>query len=251
MWCLVAGKLLSFVCYFVLAKMILNSYDLSLLDRVLGWFLVEHMFEEYCQTSGKFFFVNNDFRSLTINVVLLLRNLLFFSYFLTLAEFLTFFILVVLCLVPLASVIYRVRNNKAINDTFFTLVLLYFYGCLITLCGLRFYYVFTWFDMLFLLKFGSFGLFFLTVLILFLWRVHSFFFNYKVRPCMKLIFIKAVCYFIIFIILSYDFLIFVTLNEVSSVNNFIQEFVVQVLFLYSYIYYVLKIYINVDYKSSL
>ena len=97
MWYLLAGKLMSLITYFVFYKLLITPYDLNLLNRVFGWFLIEHVYEEYHMTAGEFFFINSDFRTLIKNLLIVVRNILTWSHILTLTEFtLTVSILILL-----------------------------------------------------------------------------------------------------------------------------------------------------------
>ena len=81
MWYVVAGKIMSLVCYFVLVKLFINLNELHVIDKSIGWFLFEHVYEEYSVSAGKLFLMNEDFRSLIKNFLLLARNLIFFFVF--------------------------------------------------------------------------------------------------------------------------------------------------------------------------
>merc|ERR1712157_233617 len=92
----VAGKIMSLVCYFVLVKLFINLNELHVIDKSIGWFLFEHIYEEYGVSAGKFFLINEDFRSLIKNFLLLARNIILFSFFKTLLEFFFIFLLLAL-----------------------------------------------------------------------------------------------------------------------------------------------------------
>lgn len=74
---LIAGKILSLVSYFLLSCLLSGPNQVNVTNKVFGWFLLEHIFEEYSQTAGKFFLVNNDFRNLMTNLFIIVRNLIF------------------------------------------------------------------------------------------------------------------------------------------------------------------------------
>lgn len=88
MWYFFAGNFMSAMCYFALYKGALNPTDLTALDRLFGWFLLEHLFEDYRATAGKFFLNNIDFRTLVKNFLIVVRNIIVWSHFITFSEFL-------------------------------------------------------------------------------------------------------------------------------------------------------------------
>ena len=87
MWYFVSGKLMSVITSMVLFKSLNNLTDLFILERSIGWFLIEHVFEESNLTAGKLFLVNEDFRTLIKNFIVLLRNIIFLAQALTPLEF--------------------------------------------------------------------------------------------------------------------------------------------------------------------
>ena len=93
---LISGKILSFIVYklclefFIVKKM----HSLTILQCSVGWFLIEHIFEEYKTTAGKLFLINEDFRTVITNSVLIINNLILNIYNI---GFLTIF----LCLVTI------------------------------------------------------------------------------------------------------------------------------------------------------
>jgi hypothetical protein len=87
MWYFVSGKLMSVITGMVLFKSLNNLTGLFILERSIGWFLIEHVFEESNLTAGKLFLVNEDFRTLIKNFIVLLRNIIFLAQALTPLEF--------------------------------------------------------------------------------------------------------------------------------------------------------------------
>ena len=88
MWYIIAGKIVSLVSYYVFYKVLFEPNTLSVFDQICGWFLIEHIFEDYEKTAGKFFITNSDFRNLIKNFLIIIRNIVFWSHMLTLLEFL-------------------------------------------------------------------------------------------------------------------------------------------------------------------
>ena len=59
MFYLISGRILSGIVFVIIFKLF-NSYsDLILVEKIVGWFFIDHIFEEYGFTSGKFFLINS------------------------------------------------------------------------------------------------------------------------------------------------------------------------------------------------
>ena len=89
MWVLIAGNLL---CLFIstLLYKILNIKTLKFLystEKILGWFLVEFIPETYCNSSVKLFLINEEFRQLITNFLLVFKNIISLSYLITSVEY--------------------------------------------------------------------------------------------------------------------------------------------------------------------
>lgn len=96
---LAAGKLIVSISFLVLRDLLLECDQLGIAKRFLGWFLVEHLFEEYDVNSGKFFLINLDFRMLIKNLAVIIRNFIFLAQSFTPIEFLIVnFLLVIVSL---------------------------------------------------------------------------------------------------------------------------------------------------------
>ena len=60
---LITGKLLSLKSYSLYFS-VCHLEDLETIENLFGWFLLEHVFEEYETTPGKLFIIYEDFRTL-------------------------------------------------------------------------------------------------------------------------------------------------------------------------------------------
>ena len=88
MWYFIAGRLMSSLTLLVLYKSLQSIGYLPMFDLSVGWFLIDHVFEEYGLTAGKLFLINNDYRTLITNLILILRNFYLFAQLITFSEFL-------------------------------------------------------------------------------------------------------------------------------------------------------------------
>ena len=210
MWYLFAGKLMSLLTYFVFYKLLITPYDLDLLNRVFGWFLIEHVYEEYNVTAGAFFFINSDFRTLIKNLLIVVRNIVVWSHILTLTEFvLTISILVLL----MYFLFYFLKINKIKNRKTEIIILIY-YTFVIYILLLKTFTSFNMVDISFILP-GDNAINF----------SHNF-----------IALIKASFYVLSLVIVTLIFfksIVFINLIN----NNFLQEFVIKILLVYTYIYY--------------
>ena len=89
MWYFISGKSMSLLVFVVLVKSLQNFIDLSLFESSIGWFLMEHVFEEYSLTAGKFFLINGDFRTLIKNFIVIIRNIIILPQIFILLEWKT------------------------------------------------------------------------------------------------------------------------------------------------------------------
>ena len=89
---------MSVLCFFVFFQGVADPLNLDIVNRLFGWFFLEHLFEDYEINAGKFFLINADFRKLIKNFLIVVRNIIIWSHLLTFAEFLltgsTLFLLV-------------------------------------------------------------------------------------------------------------------------------------------------------------
>ena len=97
MWILIAGNLMCFFISTLIYKilMIQNLTFLQSNEKIIGWFLIAYIPETYCNLSVKFFLINEEFRQLITNCLLVSKNILSLSYLITSVEFinLTFTVL--------------------------------------------------------------------------------------------------------------------------------------------------------------
>ena len=91
MWYLISGQLMSFFSFLLILKFFQNYSDLIIFDKIIGWFLIDHILEEYELTSGKFFLINEDYRSLITNLIVISKNYLFLSQLLNPIAFMLLF----------------------------------------------------------------------------------------------------------------------------------------------------------------
>lgn len=240
MWYLIAGKIMYILVYSILFKMVINFQNLSGYDQFFGWFLIEHIFEYYNQTAGKFFMVNEDFRRLVKNSFIVLRNLIFWVHFLT---FIEFFLLIFLACFLLYFTFYfysflKITENK--NYTIKNLIYILYYLFFILILNMKLYGMFSLLDLymlgqpiLLLISIIFSCYYFYTTIFIF---VCYFCKNLNETKKYKYLLIKFLIHLlIIFLTFFLVFEIILLFNKYT--NNFIQEFIIQILLIYTYCYY--------------
>ena len=238
MWCLLAGKLMALISYSIILQTIESINELNYLNTIFGWFLVEHLFEEYSKTAGKFFLVNRDFRNLIKNVLTVIRNVIGFAYFLTLVELL----LSISLLITLIYCLYYLFFINKVKGVKNEMLILAYYSFIIYVLLIKLIISFNWFDVCFLVK--SFLIFYFNFLILYYFYLAICFlfnqfkcFSKKLKIRQRNVLIVKIPFYLLnmcflFIILCYIILFISTQN-----NNVIQEIFAKILLFYSFIYY--------------
>ena len=229
-----ASRLMSLISYFVFYKLFINSTDLNLLDRSFGWFLIEHIFEEYSMTPGKFFLTSIDFRTLIKNFLIIVRNVLVWSHFWTLLEF----ILTISVLILLFFVLFYFFEANIIKKRKEVAILSY-YVSVIYATILRTFILFNLFDIYFIFKpIFIFVTFFFIVRHLCKAIVGFYYIILSKRN--KIDFtvtgIKTIFYIVCVFVISLV-LINIVLTTNIIADNLSQEFLVKILLLYTYWYY--------------
>jgi len=235
MWYLIAGKLMSVISYFVFYKAVLNPNDLNLLDRLFGWFFFEHVFEEYGTNVSKFFLTNIDFRTLIGNVLIVVRNILTLSHFLTLTEFLLTISVLLLLIYFLFHFlkINRIRGKK--NE----IGILIYYTFVIYILLIKTFASFDLSDIYFIFKPISILIltFFVPPILFWFWVGRRYAAAHKKENLKIRVYFVKVCFYLLNLLLTSTVIIntLTTLNSLS--NNFLQEFLIKIIIVYTYIYY--------------
>lgn len=222
---LITGKLLSlgtFLLYFD----IFNLSNLTTLENIFGWFLIEHIFEEYNTNAGKLFIVYEDFRSLIINMVLIVRNLFFIAQFFTPFEFLflnSFLIILIILYINnvkfkklkilLIFVYLNILNSFIFIDIFFISKVLVLFSFLYFLNKCL----------------ASYAILIFCTVFIKLSNLNKYGFYIKLNSIKIILTITLVCTSFCAYLIYLD-----TFSKFD--NNFIQEFTLKVLILYLYIY---------------
>jgi len=217
----------------ILVKSIKDHEQLTFFDKLAGWFLLEHVFEEYAKTAGKFFTCNEDFRRLILNLFKTTRNILFWSQLITLTEF----TLLITIIIGLSwFLVLQLKLNPKTNKIF-DLIFLYFYLTLTLLLLIKLCKTFTKYDFLIIFKGVT-----ILLLITFTFKSTSLtilnFYNKFIKPYHKVItplklYTYMVTCFILTIIFIFKIIIYNTLN-----NNINVELTTQILPVYL-LYYTL------------
>lgn len=197
---LLTGKILSGLTLFILKKLILLGYlKLTINEVLLGWFLVEYIYEEYSITAVNLFFTLIDFRNSISNLVLEFQELIFKFYFIPFLKYSIVF-------TNLLFSIYIISvQNLSLKVKFF--LNFYVYNLICYFLNLEVY----WVNLILIFYFISYcnNNFCLTKITLYL-IMHSILLIHLFKETVKISFLT---------------------------NNFFQESFIKPLFVYSYIYY--------------
>lgn len=213
MFYLISGKILSGIVFVIIFKLF-NSYsDLVLTEKIAGWFFIDHIFEEYSFTSGKFFLINEDYRDLIKNLLVLCIFLWFFLQQFVLFEFFLVFLFLFFVFLLLNR---RINKNLLLSINciflFYTFLLVNFYLTQFTI-----------------------SIYCLILCILFYYK---FFVLVVIRECSISAIKRLILVFNLKSTVFLSFFVFCFLFfSCTNMNNFVLEKVLQILILYTYIYY--------------
>ena len=226
MWYFVAGRLMSFLTISLMLKLSHNFLGLGIYERFVGWFFVEHVFEDYSLTAGKLFLVSEDFRTLIKNLLIIIRNFMFLAQALTPLEFLfaNSFLLVVF-------VFYKSALSRGFKKV------LAFLCCVFLLQS---FLVVDFFLTFIIINFlGSIGAA-TSVVCFYTTLLYSYMFLYE-KSCFKNNKIKfyIIKFFVYTVSVSITLILvwLLLINTVKIPENFINEFSVICLVPYSYLHY--------------
>lgn len=232
-WYFSAGKTATAINYFSFRDLTLYGENSYFFHTFSGWFFIEHIFEEYNSTAGKFFLINKNFRTLVKNLLLLNRNILFWPQISKMTEFLLIIFLLSLFFYCFFHLILENQVTKKKE-----ILLLLYYSTILYVLLLKIFIFFNWFNICFTLKLMLvFFIIFFSVLFAILQTI--IFYNYWLINLKNLkfksIFLKKYFYALIIVFLFFnhcELTFFIHLNN----NNFIQEFFIQILLPYTYLY---------------
>ena len=226
---------MSVVSYFVFYKVALDPTDLNLLDRLFGWFFFEHVFEEYAITAGKFFLINEDFRTLITNVLIVIRNILILSHFLTLTEFL---LTISVLLLLTYFLFYFLKINK-IGGKKNEVGILIYYTFVIYILLIKTFVSFDLFDIYFIFKpISALVVTFFVPLIFFWLCLKRYYKASRSNKSLKsqVFLVKTILYLLCLLIIGLIFINSLSTTNFLS-NNFLQEFLIKIVIIYTCIYY--------------
>ena len=239
MWYIIAGKTVSLVSYYVIYKVLFEPNTLSVLDQICGWFLIEHIFEDYNKTAGKFFVTNSDFRNLIKNFVIITRNIVFWSHMLTLLEFL----LMLSILLLLVFILYYFFKTKQLQNNFVGIVISIYYIFITYVFVLKIAVSYKWLDVYFIFKpILNVSLFLASLL--FIYLIFFILYIYIVEtPNQQSSFLlfKILLVKVSFYSLSFSFICFCFLKVLLFLSlfndNIFQELIFKKLIFYIYVFY--------------
>lgn len=217
---------MSFIAYFSFESLLnLNNNYLNAIIKFFGWFLLEHIEEEYKKTAGKFFLINEDFRRLIKNLLIVTRNVLFWSHLITLLEF----ILIWSVLILLIYFLFYCLKLKRIKNILLESVLFIYYLSIILFLSLNLYFSFNWFDLCFIFN----PIITLLVLLFIKFKILMYLYNYIIKNNQNKIILFKIFLALLFLFMVFFCFVF-SVNLVD--NNLIQENVIKFLIIYLYIY---------------
>lgn len=227
MWYLISGRIMAILSFLMLCKLFKTFPDLILFEKIMGWFLIDYILEEYSFTAGKFFLINEDYRSLVRNIVVLISSLCFFAQILTPFEF----ILVIVFLVIVTLFVTITNKQPKIQ-----LLIILSYTCL--------FYTFLIVDFFILINLFKFiivicCLSILTITYLYSWVLSLTYKCYvnKLKQILLLTCLKTIM-FAFFLKLETYLSFYLLFRSCRFINNFVLEFVISKFIPYSYFYYI-------------
>lgn len=236
MWYIIAGKIVSLVSYYVFYKVLFEPNTLSVFDQICGWFLIEHIFEDYEKTAGKFFITNSDFRNLIKNFLIIIRNIVFWSHMLTLLEFL----LILSTLFLLIFILSYFFKTKQLRNNVIGIIISIYYIFITYVLSLKIVVSYNWFDVYFIFK-PIFNASLFLAALLFIYLIFFVFYTYIVETVNQqnsFLLFKVLLVKISFYLLSFFFVFFCLLNVflfLSLFNdNILQELIFKKLIFYIY-----------------
>jgi hypothetical protein len=226
MWVLISGRVLSVFVILVIGKLFENFSDLILFEKIIGWFLVDHILEEYHLTSGKFFLINEDYRFLIRNITVLILSICFFAQILTPLEF---------CLVNIFLIaMFLVLTQKKLKDKIRFFIFFCYIYLIHSFLIINFYFLFELLKFLVLTSIFIFSLgFYLYCFCLVIVYKSSL---KKLKQIILFCNTKVMLYLGLFS-LEISFVVYLLSESCISLNNFVSELVFMLLSVYTYMFY--------------
>lgn len=226
MWYLLYGNFVSSLLFIILLNSLKNLNYLSDFELSVGWFLIEHVFEEYNLTTGKFFLVSKDFRTLIKNFIMIIRNIIFLAQLFTPLEFIIINVLLLCTLILFKKTKFYNKLKILVLFSYYFLFksfVFFDYYLISTLCSNFF---------LMILNLMAISLY-VFILYCFLTLTKG-----KLKQIIQLVLIKIFLYLFVMIInfILISLLIFL-LFSIKNQENILHEFSLNILIIYSYLLY--------------
>ena len=212
---------------------------MTIIEKILGWFLQEHIREDFNMTAGKRFMVNADFRNkFLINIVKITRNFIIWSHLITILELITL-IFTIFFLLYLTGIHVCSRYGKEYNYTRKDFLLFLFVSLLIYQLG----QIYCIFDFYFIgqplcICFSTFCIVIFVLLNIYLLYIYVYFFKSKhYNNFKKKFYIMKFFFYLIFSFMILYILYKIIIYENKSNNNFCQELLIKTFFIYIWYYY--------------
>ena len=122
MWVFFIGKLFWIIIVYLLSKieLYLQGNELSVSERILGWFFLEYLSEYYNETIENCFLTKFELRFLLSNFFIVFRNLFLYSYFFISIKLVTTLFFIVMFLIYFGFYSYKKKDTWMLNYLMFT-----------------------------------------------------------------------------------------------------------------------------------
>lgn len=230
MWALIAGTIMNSIIDNITYKILIfqNLTNLTVTEKIVGWFLIDHVPKTYYYPSVKYFIINEEFRRLITNILIVFRNIFTLSYVITFTEFFNLLFIEIylsyfLILHFKFLIFFQTKNKNNSKILFFFFLCLIKNHELLTKYSLNFILIPFLFIYEYIIKFLIKHYVFCIIIIYFLRKNKII--------CYKFYFYCT--YFIILVYYNHYLFNFEILNN----NNFLNEFCLKFMGIYINIYY--------------
>lgn len=153
MWFFLVGKLFCTIVVYFLSKTLLSfseeDSDLFLFEKVISWFLLDHLYEYYGESINNCYSCKLEFRSLLDVILILLIKLFIYVYWLVILKY--FFLLLLISIPCCFSIYYglvglnkKIKWISIVKESFvYSMIKVIFYVFFLIILGLFFEYTFS------------------------------------------------------------------------------------------------------------
>lgn len=232
MWTLISGQVISYIFEYLILKLIKNNFsnkNMYLVQIIFGWLFQEHVREDFNMTGGKRFMLKRDFRNRFITQsVKVIRNVIFWIHCITTIELGTWLILLVtLFYLIYLELIVTKKKTEYVFTEHFIFILLLF----IITQGCKIYGLF---DIFFIFRPFMIAITMFFIIFIILWFNYLFYIVLlKISKTLSLIirlFVNKINFSLIFFLMvSFLFVASITQENINN-ENFFHEFALRAVF---------------------